>query len=234
MTNLSTSVKNLRYWMRNWLGSHAITYRLLSLLSYLPSYETALTTSETDICIEGFPRSANSYLEMIFRLQNPNAKCAHHLHVPMQVIRAVQLDIPCIVLIRNPVDAVASVLVADRALSIRLAVESYINFYRQIERVRDKVVVAHFDRVVAEANAVISDVNRKYGTAFNTDQSVVPDEGKVFEKLEQKNTRLNRSTALVPIPTEAKKKAKQDVLGQLLQEPTLREAEQIYQRLTMA
>src|SRR5918999_5771267 len=62
---------------------------------------------DTEIVIEGFPRSANSFAVAAFaRAQGRKPKIAHHVHAPAQVIAAARAGIPAIVLIRNPEEAV--------------------------------------------------------------------------------------------------------------------------------
>ena len=72
------------------------------------------TNKDTQICIEGFPRSGNTYSVSAFKLANKGIKISHHLHVPAQVLLAVQYQIPTIVVIRNPLDAVTSLLILKK------------------------------------------------------------------------------------------------------------------------
>jgi hypothetical protein len=68
--------------------------------------------ARTDIVIEGFPASANTFAVAAFRLaQEPRyMRIAHHTHVPAQVIEATRLGVPAILLIREPMQAVLSVM----------------------------------------------------------------------------------------------------------------------------
>src|SRR2546427_7470725 len=55
----------------------------------------------TDILIEGFPRSANSFSVAAFRLaQGPPVEVAHHTHAPANAIAAFRRHIPALILIR--------------------------------------------------------------------------------------------------------------------------------------
>src|SRR4051794_35640317 len=60
----------------------------------------------TDIVIEGFPRSGNTFAVVAFRLAQSRAmQVAHHLHIPAQLLWADRVGMPSMVLVRNPVDA---------------------------------------------------------------------------------------------------------------------------------
>ncbi len=121
--------KNLIYSTRNILGSYST---LFPLLRFHPRYKHLMMTTRRDICIEGFPRSANSFAVAAFRHYNPNLKMANHIHVPMQVFKAVEMGVPCLVLIRQPIEALSSLMIVDSDLSVSIAVRSYINFYERI------------------------------------------------------------------------------------------------------
>lgn len=59
----------------------------------------------TDIVIEGFPRTGNTFAVVAFKnVQDRNYQIAHHLHIISQVKKAVSNNVPVIVLVRNPVD----------------------------------------------------------------------------------------------------------------------------------
>jgi hypothetical protein len=134
---------------------------------------------DTDICIEGFPRSANSFAVAAF--QHPQGEpvgIAHHNHVPAPVLTAVQNDLPTVVLIRDLVEAVIS----NRGLQLQIGavedkprpmhvtsemhIQSWLSFYRAAERVKDRVVIAPFEDVIDDFGSIIERVNERFGTSF--------------------------------------------------------------------
>ncbi len=227
MQIVKVCIKNIQYWLRIFLGSNKLLFVFLSLH---PRLKQSLISRSTEICIEGFPRSANSFFTTSFQLINPEVRCAHHVHVPMQVIRAVEFNIPCIVLIRNPLDAIASVLVADRNLSPELALQSYIDFYQNIWQFRAKVVVSEFNQTIQDVKQVILSVNSHYNCAFNAQDLTPSMKDEVFFRIKEVNKALKQPSSLVAIPTEAKNKLKQEVITELKQHPKLVEAESIYKK----
>lgn len=122
---------------------------------------------ETDLVIEGFPRSANSFAVVAFRhAQRKGGKkvrLANNLHVPAQVVRAAGWRIPALVLIRNPKDAVASYRIRD---GIPLALEYYVSFYEALEPYRDDFILGRFEEVTGDFGAVIKQINTRFGTDF--------------------------------------------------------------------
>jgi len=87
-------LKNIRYRFRELLGNNKYLYKLLYLKK---KFRHRIISIDKDLCIEGFPRSANSFFVNIFCHFNPHKKIAHHIHVPVQVLKSVEYNIPCIV-----------------------------------------------------------------------------------------------------------------------------------------
>ena len=71
--------------------------RLFPLLTKGPRTRPDLMVRRgTEICIEGFPRSGNTFAVYAFELWNPGSQVAHHLHAPGQFVRALRLSVPCV------------------------------------------------------------------------------------------------------------------------------------------
>src|ERR671920_2182155 len=102
-------------WLEKWLqihaGSHPTIFFSLYRLLRTRKDLTRAVTPDTQLVIEGFPRSGNSFARRAFIMaqDEPQIKnhIAHHLHVPAQVVQAARWQIPTLVLIRRPRDAVS-------------------------------------------------------------------------------------------------------------------------------
>ena len=220
-------IKNTKYRTGHIMGRHEI---LFQLLPFSEKNRWKKISPDKDICIEGFPRSANSFFSKAFRLYNPTAKAAHHMHAPLQVTKAIEYGIPCVVLIRNPIDAIASVLVVDRTLSTRFAIQSYINFYERVWPVRIDVVVSDFQETTQCPHHVVARVNKRYGTSFQMEPITPEVKDTIFSQLKETQKTLKQPEHLVAIPTAAKARIKQDVLQELEEHPLLTTASSLYQR----
>lgn len=220
-------IKNTKYRTGHIMGQHEL---LFQLLPFSEKNKWKKISPDKDICIEGFPRSANSFFAKAFRRCNPTAKAAHHMHSPLQILKAIEYGIPCVVLIRNPTDAIASVLVVDRTLSTRFAIQSYINFYERIWPVCHDVVVSEFSDTTQYPHHVVKRINQRYGTSFYM-EPITPDvKETIFDQLQATQKELNQPEHLVAIPTKAKARIKQDVLKELKDHPLLPTANLLYQK----
>jgi len=128
----------------------------------------ALNT-RTQMIIDAFPRSANSFATVAFQhCQNREVAVAHHYHAAATILFGARRSIPTLTLIRNPDDACLSHAVFTQSASIDGAFREYVNFYKPIEHLRGDIVVARFDTVVENFGVVIDRVNDVFGTDFNT------------------------------------------------------------------
>lgn len=147
------------------------------------AFDDLLVTRSTDICIEGFPRSANSFSVQAFRHAQPQpVDVAHHTHVPANAMRACEWEIPTVILIRSPKDAIVSRIALDKEVQIvedntnsprqhvsfAAWLHAWSSFYRAVEPYwnREQLVVAPFSTVIEDMGTVIEHVNAHFGTDF--------------------------------------------------------------------
>jgi hypothetical protein len=125
-------------------------------------------TQKTDLLIEGYPRSGNTYARIAFLMACNNAfVVSSHLHCIGNVRRAIRLDKPILILIRKPLDAVSSYLVYQgERLPARQALYEYIDFYTFVLNNREHIVVASFEEVTESFDQVIARINQHFDTTF--------------------------------------------------------------------
>lgn len=121
----------------------------------------------TDIVIEGFPRSGNTFAVEAFRsAQGVIPLIAHHHHVPAQVIAGAKNEIPTLLLIRDPDDAVLSYVIRYPHLTTGQALRHYVRFYSRCMPYRERVLTATFEEVTNDMGAVTLRINDRFGTTF--------------------------------------------------------------------
>ena len=141
---------------------------------------------DTQIVIEGFPRSANSFAVTAFRMsQDADVRIAHHLHQPAQVLAAASRGVPSIVLVREPTDAIVSYLIRQPHLTVQNAVCAYAGFYRPLVNREQRYVVASFEQITHDYGSVIDRVNRRFGTSFTPFQHTEENVARCFAEIER-------------------------------------------------
>ncbi len=139
--------------------------QLLSSVS--PLYRLLAVRRDTQVVIEGYPRSANTFAYVAFAMAQPApVRIAHHLHSVAQVRRGVRLGLPTIVLIREPREAILSLAIRREQGDVQWAVDEYVDFYTAMTPLLERVVIADFHEVTNDFGSVIRRLNRRFGTAF--------------------------------------------------------------------
>lgn len=224
------SARNAYFATRYLLACNAVTY---PLLRFIPAaYEEAIVTRGMDACIEGLARAANTFGTMAFIERNPWAKVAHHMHVPQQLRRAVGLGVPCVVLIREPLGNLTSLIIAGRhGLSHGLALRVYIHYYRQVSKLRDRLAVCTFDEVLEDPAIIARRLNERFGTTFDA----TPTDRREREALVGRVARLEEESDAPPtharVPSAYKESLKPEVREALRRHRLLPAAEEIYGEL---
>jgi hypothetical protein len=99
---------------------------------------------------------------------NPCEKLAHHFHYPAQIIEAVKRGVPAVVLLRNPIDAVASYVIREENISIGEGMDYYIDFHRYLLGCKGSFVIGCFEEVVDDFGVIINRVNDLFSTNFTS------------------------------------------------------------------
>ncbi|MEY2430627.1 MAG: hypothetical protein QOC92_352 [Acidimicrobiaceae bacterium] len=150
-----------------------------------------LTTS-TDIVIEGYPRSGNTFAVAAFRTaQHAPVRISSHVHTPAQLLRAIRAGLPALLVVREPVAAASSLMLAAPYTSSRGALYEWVRFHRRLVSHRAEFVVATFDQVTADMGAVIDRINARYGTKFDSFRQDDAKVAAVFAHIEEHNARLH-------------------------------------------
>jgi hypothetical protein len=105
--------------------------------------------------LTGFPRSANTYASYLVQAAAPGCedRISTHHHVQATIRMALAARVPTVVLVRHPLEAIASRLVMLRASTEDVAradelLRYYGEYYRYVERVRERLTLANFRMVI--------------------------------------------------------------------------------------
>ncbi|MEX2451511.1 MAG: hypothetical protein WD407_11700 [Rhodospirillales bacterium] len=119
----------------------------------------------TDLCIEGYPSSGNSFSYAVLRLANERLRIAHHCHSVANLELALGYAIPAVCLIRDPENAITSRL-ARFGGDLRDAVLEYVDFYDFTLRHLDRLTVVTFEEVTQHTGVFLDRVARESGLPF--------------------------------------------------------------------
>lgn len=168
---------------------------------------------ETNLVIEGYPRSGNSFAFTAFNMAQGESKVrvAHHLHTSSVVVAAIRAKVPSLVLVRNPEDAIISHIIYSQNLTIGQCLKSYLDFYQPLLKYRDYFVTAKFEDVITDFGAITRQVNQKFSTTFEEFEHTQDNVDKCFYVLENswKDLGMSQQKAVTNAPSEKRKRYKE-------------------------
>ena len=221
------SVRNAWFATRYLLGSHRLTFGLLRVLP--APYSRVMVEAGMDACIEGLPRSANTFGGWAFLAQNPGVDLAHHVHMPEQADRALRVGVPCAVLVREPIGTLTSLVIAgENDLSHELAYRTYLHYFRRIGAIRDRVAVCTFEEVLDDPSVIGRRLNARYGTSFNEGPMGEAEKREIVEGLEENERQMGSRPGHGTVPNAHKEGLKPAVREALKQHRLLPEARRVY------
>ena len=170
----------------------ALYCRLLRRIYRDSPHGRRILNPETKLVVEGFPRSSSSFaMRALEYSQGVDYPIATHTHSSAQIIRAVQLNIPCVVILREPIGSVVGMYswarelaydegredrVALTKMPIEFFLNKYITFHKRLLPYTHGFVLATFEEVTGNFGNVIKKINEKYSldlTMFDhTDDAV--------------------------------------------------------------
>ena len=117
---------------------------------------------QTDIVIEGYPRSSNSFTVWMLGVlqgEEPYLSVAHHTHTTENLRLGLYFGKPIVVLVRPAEDAILSFMIYGDQ-SVEYATERYKAFYSGVLRLPEPPMAVRFETVVTDVNQVVTRINR--------------------------------------------------------------------------
>lgn len=207
-----------------------LKYKIANHVAGFPELYTAIsknltgrdcyTTKQTDIVIDGHPRSANTYAMFAFQIaQNSSLNIANHIHKKSQFLIAEKYGIPAILLIRDPLDCISSLLIRQPKYNPAILFHGYYSLYNGLKN-STGFVLGEFNAVTNNYDKIIRQVNIKFGKNFELYHNTKENE-KIVKDIIQQQDELKYAAEYdqsVAYPNEKRKKIIGDIKTSLLNE----------------
>lgn len=185
--------------------------------------------ASTDLVIDGFWRSGNTYARTALMQVNADAVVASFAHSPYAVRESVRRGVPMMLLVRRPADAVRSYLHYFPDSDAELAIAEYVRYHRAVLPLLDHVMVVRFEEIVADFGEVTARCNQRFGTCFAVYEPSPENDEQVFETIDAGYAGLADFDGKVARPSPGRA-ALPDALSDLgpVARARMREAEELY------
>lgn len=162
---LSGSLQHSTLGPRRWIERHPSLFQ--PVYARLGAAPHQLARPTTDLLIEGFPRSGNTFAQVAVSMaQRRPIEIAGHTHSPGNVLLGIKLRRPVCVLIRQPEAALRSLMVRSPGPGLAFHLRCYATFYEALLPARPGLVVARFSQVTSDLGGVVQRVNERFGAAL--------------------------------------------------------------------
>ncbi len=225
---MKSLLKRLKISLKIYFGESSLFYNLLSIST--PGIDKRMVTKDTDICLEGFPRSGNTFLFHSFKFYNPDTKIAHHVHAEIQFIRAIKFGVPCVIVIREPLETLASLMVVDGILNLNLAFQYYISYYQRLIRYCDQVVIIDNDDIENGVIGKLERINKANNKTFKYEGLTAEALKAVTANMRESN-RGGRYRMLIPLPDKEKSTLKEKINQDIKSHQRFEEAMNLYRKV---
>lgn len=118
---------------------------------------------DTELVLEAYQRSGNTFAYYISKTLVPGLKIAHHTHSVASLKMGVKLNKPIITIVRRPSDAVASASLykikfgENPRKSIRRSIEDYYTFHKYLQSISfEHIKILSFDELTESPSKFIS------------------------------------------------------------------------------
>jgi hypothetical protein len=220
----------IRFKIKAYIKSSPFLYRFITSIKKLAGEDKDfLCRNNSDLCVEAYPSSANSFLCKVLRYSYEDLKIGQHTHTIANIKIAMKYNIPVVTIIRNPLDAVSS-----RAVRFNTAIEQcileYIEFYEFIAEHSDELIVVSFENVVNNTSEVLRTIEKKTNIIL---RQVDTEEARkyafsVITSAAKENKRFHR----ISLPSEEREYEKENVKKKIRETKNYQRAEALYKHMT--
>ena len=132
---------------------------------------------------------------------------------------ACRWDVPAILLIRAPLDAVASSTVYLQHDDPRPFLKFYCLFHDCLLPLKDQMAISDFDETISNFGGVMARVNSRYGRQFDLYEESPENRRRVEELIHREHeTRMGADAGTLPLPSDEKARRKEAVVDRISDE----------------
>lgn len=198
-----------------------------------------IISKNKDFCLDGFPRSGNSFLENYISTIDKSLKLSHHTHSIANIKLALKYKKQCFILIRNPLDSICSLVIRDIEIkknSFKNSVEFSILYYREyysflLKNIL-KIKIIDFEEMIKSPENTIKKIRKYY--PLELDKVVNKKTLKeAILKLKKHEKKIKSNFKMSGLPSKRRDKLKKEIRYKIKEDftPELKTLETIFEKV---
>ncbi|MFT7072180.1 MAG: hypothetical protein ACJAX3_001156 [Patiriisocius sp.] len=189
--------------------------------------------------IDGYPRSGNTFAQMLVKNVFSGVETVHHFHSLGAVKISLSKSIPSFIIYRDPVNSIASNYLwekayYDQALRIdainkdllNYFLEFYIKFYEFINTKQNDIFLISFDKLIKDPEKIMIAINERIPTGSKKD---VNDIISIVSSV--KETQFGAKGMLSTRPNQTKDELKKELFPHIEEFEIFKTANHLYEKL---
>jgi hypothetical protein len=191
-------------------------HKLFKTFTSLFNIKNSLVNDNTDICVDGFPRSANSYTTYFVKVANKKLNVAHHTHSPINIKLALKKDVPMLILIRKPLPAISSLILkmeTDKNLHFTLFIEyafiRYKTYYNYVIKNHSNIIILNFEEFTKKPSLILKELDNLRLVKESLNAYIL--HKKALQLLREEEKKLDREHNSTSIPDKKRKQDKREI-----------------------
>ena len=174
--------------------------------------------------------SANTFAFNVLYCVRPDLNYARHKHVVANLKRAVDHEVPTVILFRDPADCIPSAVARFRP-SLPEALHRYLFFYQHvIEEMKSDVLLISFEEMTQEVEPTVRRICSFADLDVDNDLLEGVEE-RAKDRIRRRTKQRTDSTEQISLPREKREQRKSEIRDELVQHPKYIEAEGLYRQL---
>jgi hypothetical protein len=203
------------------------------------NHKRTLIRRTSDLVVEGYWRCGNHFATYAFIQSQPGpVHVAHHFHAPAQLRLAAKWKVPAVLLVREPMVAVASATVFLEHDDPAPLLDFYNTFHSSLLPCKARMVISDFPRTIGDFASVIQEVNEKFGRQFALYHGTDAEEEQIRTKIKREHAaNMDGNAATLPLPSADKERRKQPIIERIVageNRSRLERAQELYNTLLSA
>ena len=197
---------------------------------------------DTVFLIDGYPRSGNTFIQMLIKNVFGGIETVHHLHSIGAIKTSLAKGLPSFIIYRDPKHAVSSNYLKEYSFItdqiniekintdlLNYSLNYYIQFYRYVVK-NDAVILISFDKLIREPESVIKAINNRIPSSYKRNENdILHIVSEIKDRSFGAKDKLGSSR-----PSEVKEKLKKNLIKHLTAFENLKLANQLYEKLKVA
>ena len=226
-------LRNSRHRLKAYVRKNTFLYTQIKYLQYSFSRRDEslwqICDRDCDLCLESYPASASSFLYRLILYSHPALRIAHHTHAIASLKLSLKYNVPTVIIIRNPLDAVSSRVVRYDS-DLEESISEYIDFYEFIiERIACFRIIS-FEDVINETSAVLKKITEETGFQFEYD-NLEQIKRNVFSGIRELAMKRHGIANRIALPSSRKEMLKQGVKEKMLKMRKYKESESVFHKI---